>query len=362
MTAQARLLTTPEIDIQVFASRATARASHASTLAELATDAAGGHPSQRWSLSRCEDSTRHWFYESSSTAEWLVVRAAASQKGGTFVAGAGADLTLTITDGTTTANLEAEGIPDGLRGDRTLAVAVNAGWDRRLNALGVTTWYLDLTLLRSLLGAATTWRFELVIATGATAYLEHFEIEELPRFLVDTADTYGQLPQNYLPRGVVRDGASGLTRIGATLDAALTKSRRTYHAMTRDVAAPWTTTSTSYVALTGDDEPGGAATTYVVRPRRIRGDAGCPVKILLRYRLTGATGTDKAYVRLTTGGSGSPFVCTLARNGGAWTDAAAVAAALLTSDASHLDTLQWHAKVDAGTLELVTRVLIDDPV
>lgn len=356
MTTQARALITPELDLQAFASRATARSSHAFTLAELANDAAGGHLAQRWTLSRIETTTRHWFFESDSSARFLTVRAAISRKGATWVLGDGVVFTLTITDGTNTANTLAEGIPDGLRGDRLpIGPAPSAHYEGRLQSLGVTQWTLDLDTLAATLTASTLWRFTLAVVVDATTYLESFQIEQAARLLVDTADSYGVLPHSFLPRGVVRDGDSGLQRIGATLEAAYDKSLRTYHAMSRDEATPWTTTSASYATMGNDTEPGGAARAWVVRPRRMKSAGGqCRVRFVVRYK-----STDNGAVRLTTGVS--TYAVALASSAGAWADAAVTTAYLDTSAGDYLDALQWHAKVDSGTLSVSARVVFDYP-
>lgn len=359
MTSQSRLLTTPALDAQTFVSRATARSSHAFTLAELSNDAAGGHPAQRWALSRKSIGTWHTFWESSSVATWLLVRAVVSIKG----AGSLSDtttLTLTATDGTSTASTQAHGIPDGLRGDSTILLPIGARTAARAEVLTTRLWAVSLAELRAVLSASTLWRFKLVGTVGTAHYLESFTIEEASRFMVDTADTYGQLPQSYLPRGLVVDGdPGGLTRIGATLEDAFDLNRRTYHASSIDEAAPWTTTSTSYATLTGDAEPGGTPIKSVVRGRRMRLGTDARVRFRVRYKTTG--GGDGS-IRLHTGGGSSPYTLSLPSTGGAWADSDVAVGYLKTSATDYLDTLYWSAKTTAGTLSVSARTVWDHPL
>lgn len=359
---QPRSLVIPALDVQAFAARATARSVHPFTLADLANDAASGHPAQRWALSRRESGTFHGLYEADSTASWLVVRAVLSRKG-TAVLTDTTTLTLTVTDGTSVANTLAEGIPDGLRGDRGLVLPSGAVWMARHEALGVHRFVISLAKLRSVLTASTHWRFELVVATGTTHYVESFCIEEAARFAIDTADTFGQPPQSYLPRGLVVDGdPGGLPRIGATLEAAFDRSRRTYHAASMEESTPWTTSSTSYATLAGDAEPGGTAVQHVTRGRRMRDGTDCRVRFRVRYKITGATPGDTAAIRLHTGGGSSPYALVLADTAGAWADSDLAVAYLKTSAGDYLDTLYWSAKTTSGTLAVCARGVWDHPL
>lgn len=355
MTVQPRALVTPALQSQAFASRTTARSVHAFTLAELANDAASGHCGQRWCLSRRTTGVYHGFYEADSSASWLIARAVVSIKG----AGSLSDtttLTLTATDGTTVANTLAEGIPDGLRGDRPLLVPLGARGGR-VDIFNVQQWAISLEELRASLGASTRWRFTLDATVGTAHWLESFQIEEAARLAVDTGEAFGALPQTFLPRGQVIDGATGLQRIGATLEAAFDKNRRTYHATSIDEATPWTTTSGSYATLTGDAEPGGAAIRSVVRGRRMRSGTDCRVRFRVRYKTT--SGGDGS-LRLHTGAS--TYSLTLPSTGGSWADSDLAVAYLKTSSVDFLDTLSWSAKVTAGTLSVCARTVWDHPL
>lgn len=356
MTRQARTLVTPVLAAQTFAARATARSSHPFTLAELANDAAGGHVGQRWSLARRATGVFHSFYESDSNASWLIARAVVSIKG----AGSLSDMTtlsLTATDGTSTASTQAHGIPDGLRGDIPILVTIGARTSRA-ELLTPRMWAISLDELRARLGASTLWRFSLDASVGLAHYLESFVLEEAPRLSVDTADRFGQLPQSYLPRGVIRNGdPSGLQRIGATLEAAFDRSRRTYHALSVDEALPWHTSSGTYATLSGDAEPGGAAISHVVRGRRMRAGVECRVRFRVRYRTTSG-GT--ASIRLHTGAG--TYSLALADTGGAWADSDVAVGALKTSAVDRLDTIWWDAKTTAGTLSVSARTVWDHPL
>lgn len=363
MTTTPRTLTTPALHASTFATRRTARSVHAFTLADLANDAATGHPSQRFSISRIGSGTWSTFYRDTGLTRALVVRAAVGRKGGSWTLGNGATFEVSITDGTTTVSSSTY-IPDGLRGDLTLTPAPEAilpTW-YRTDSLGRGQWVLDLAPIRAALTASSTWRVQIVTSTDTDVWVEHLQVEELPRWSVDTADDAGQLPHDYLPRGLVVDGDHGLQRIGATHDAALLLGLRTHHAMARDPGAPWSTSSTSYGALGQDTEPGGAAQRFRCKARRVRGDVDCPVRVALRYRLVGASmPSHKGYVRLHSGGGSSPYVLTLADTAGAWADCTPIAAALATTITDAMDVIWWDAKVDSGTLEICARTLYDDP-
>jgi hypothetical protein len=352
-----RALSTPVLDVQAFASRLTARASHPHTLAALATDAAGGHPSQRWSVSRVVGTrTAQWYYESASVARYLRAQAVVARLGSMPAPLSGALLTLTVTDGTTT--VTAAPLPAGLLGDVThVSAFVAASWPR-LETASTTSWVIDLDALRALLTASTTWRWSLAVVAAAEVALESWVVEELPRFAIDTGDDYGQPPQDYLPRGIVRDGSAGLQRVGVTLEHAYDRSLRTYHAQSRDPGSPWSTTSTVYAALGQDSEPGGTAMRWRVRPRRMHGAASCRAILRLRYRLVGATAGDTATLRVVT--SVGTYDVVLADTAGAWSDAS-LTVRLDTSAADRTDTLTFTAKTTSGTLEIAARTVLDDP-
>lgn len=356
MTTQPRALVTPALQSQAFAARATARSVHAFTLAELANDAASGHPGQRWSISRRESGTFHSFYESSTPAAWLVVRAVLTVKGGPIPADV-STLALTVDDGTSTASSLADGIPDGLRGDQSFHIPPLTEARRRHEVLNGHRWVISLATLRAVLSASTRWRISLSATIASSHYLESFTIEEISRLAVDTADTFGQLPQNYLPRGVVVDGASGLQRIGATLEAAFDLSRRTYHASSIAEATPWTTTSTSYAVLTGDAEPGGAAIQYVTRGRRMRVATDARVRFRVRYKTTAG---QTASIRLHTGAG--TYTLALGDTSGAWADSDVATAYLKTSGVGYLDAITWDAKCTGGTLSVSARCVWDHPL
>ena len=354
MTTDTRILITPRLESAAYASTTTARAHHAATLAELVDDASGGHPGQRWRVNRNGSGTFHGFYRHTTNgAKHLVVRATVGVKGSP-VAGNGASLTLSVTDGTNTVSATPT-IPAGLDGTPV--------WEplrvtSRTISFATFEWVLSLDALDATLTANDDWRFVLVTVVDAAAYLELFEVEELPRWVVDTADGYGQIPTDYLPRGVIRDGAGGLQRIGTTLRAAYLESLRTYHAMSRPEASLWQCTSGSYGGLSNDVESGTTAIRYVVRPRRMRGSTRTRVRWRLRYRIVGAS--DPAHtgkVRLYTGHGSSPFELTLADTAGVWTDTAVQTAYLKTDGTNYLDTLYFEAKRDSGTLDQLLLVL-----
>jgi hypothetical protein len=361
MTTEPRILFTPRVESQAFASGTTARAHHGYVLAELVNDATGGHPGQRFGIGqRTAGGTYHWFYRRTTVARHLVVRAVVATNGGTYTAGHGAVLTLTVTDGTNTVSTTPT-IPPGLDGGDTWQPINTTAL--RTETFAHYEWTMSLDALAATLTASDNWRVKLVATVGATAFLESFQAEELPRWLVDTADSYGQIPTDYLPRGVIRDGATGLQRIWATARVGYTDALRTYHAQVRPEADPWSSTSTAaYEPLGGDIESGTTPITYVCRPRRMRGTTRCKVRWRLRYRTVGMSSVSHtASVQLLTGHASSPFAVTLADTAGTWTDTAAQTAYLITDGTDRLDTISFLAKTQSGTLEVSSRWVADDP-
>lgn len=362
MTTTPRILITPRVESQAYASTVTAHATHPAVLAELADDAAGGHPSQRATLTRTTGGT-FAFYYTRSAARHLVVRASVSAKG-TYNPAHAVTIALTFDDGAGHTVAASPQIPDGLTATASLTPVTGSASLARANTVAHYEWVLSVTAIAAVLVGGNDWRIDAVVTCGGTTYLEHFQIEELPRWLVDDAETYGQVPGVYLPRGLVVDGDPlGLQRIGATLREAYFNGLRCYHAMARPTSSPWSTSSTTYATLDHDLEPGTGPIVHVMRPRRMRGATECRVRARLRYRTVamGAPG-DKAFVRLHTGSASSPFTASLSNTSGAWTDATVLVGYLKTTSADRLEALHWQAKVDSGSVELCTRYVLDYPV
>ena len=70
------------------------------------------------------------------------------------------------------------------------------------------------------LNAALPWQVKFDVTCGTTVYAEALEVVELPRFAIDSTESFGEFPQNYRPRGVI-DGASN-----AAVSMARSDSRR----------------------------------------------------------------------------------------------------------------------------------------
>jgi len=348
MTTSNRQLTTPVVQSQTMATRRTARAHHAFALADLANDAATGHPAQRATILRTTGGTFHLYYDPRSTARLLEVDVSVSWRG-TWAPLDGVTVDLSITDGTSTVLSSGTDIPNGLKGSELILPSL--GSTDRLGSTTHTAFYLDREgLITTGLSATALWRMTLVITCGATVYCENVFVREVARFTVDDAEDFGDLPQNYLPRAPVDDH---LARIGKTLESAYDANRRTYHAFAAAEASPLSVTSTSYAAIPGaQSEAVGTAATWRVHPRRIKGET--PVQIAVRYRTSGAGAGN---VRLHTSGTGSPFVVALPSTSGAWSTAVATGA--LANAAT--DDLSWSAKVASGTLEIATLWVADDP-
>lgn len=361
MTTDARTLTTPRIEARTTAVQVTARSGHAATLAELANDAAGGHPSQRMTLPRTVASgTYATYWIPTAVPRFLRVTALFTSSA---VAGfAGALLKLSsVDDGTASVPYSDAAIADGLKGDVPYVSGYSTGAPSRLGDGARIVWYLDLDALDATLDlTAPWWRFVWNVTVTSPAELEHLTVDELPRFLVDTSEAFGQIPStDYRPRGLVIDGAGGLQRLWPTIRTGHMSGLRTYHAMCRRDVDAWLCTSTSFATLGGsDEESAGVAALYRVRPRAMRPGVDTRVRYVLRYKLVGASPGDTATVRLTTGAG--TYDATLSDASGSWAESSVTTAYLL---AGTEDTIAWTAKVSNGasTLHLVSRVVVDYP-
>lgn len=341
-------------------SGATTRASHAFALADLCNDAAGGHPGQRATILHTGSGTFQLFYQAAA-ARYVLLRACVVRTGIYSLVYDGVTLELSITDGTTAIPSSDATIPEGLGADLLYQPGAG-GLGSRLGSAQYLSWYLDVdALVTAGLDPSVPWRLQVIVVAGATAALESFTLEEAPRFLVGTADGYGQIPQDYLPRAPIVDGSRGLERLRTTMRAGHYLGLRTYHAMSRAEAAPIYTTSGTFAALTGDTEAGTTATKYKVRARKMRGAADCPVAWLVRYKIVGASPGQKGQVRLYTGGAGSPYTLDLTDVSGSWATSPVGSAALSTAASGSLDTLYFAARTDGGTLSLCARTVWDNP-
>jgi hypothetical protein len=359
VTTAPRSLTTPALEAQTFAVRRTCRASHPHALADLANDAAGGHPAQRATITRTTGGTFHLFYQPTTVARFLRVTAVVAQNGSSYTAGHAATLDVSVTDGTTTVASSDASIPYGLKADvGHRPAAVGLFWT--VSGANELTWWLDVDeLVTAGLDASLLWRLRVVIACDATVAVELVQLEEAPRMLVDTAESWGQIPTDYQPRSLIQSGSSGLTRIGTTARVARVEGIRTYHALVVPESAPWTITSTSFAAWPGDTESAGVARKWFVRARAIRGTASeCRARYVIRYRCLGMSGADKATVRLHTGGTGTPFALDLTDLTGSWVTSTEKTIYLPTSAEVQL---YWEAKVTAGSCEIVARPVQDYP-
>lgn len=359
MTQQARRLGTPRLVASAFAVGTTARALQARALAELCNDAATGHPAQHMAFGRTVVSAvRHTHWRPNAIPRWLRVQALFTSSA---VTSNGASLELSITDGTTTVAPPDPEIPGGLNGVPDYISGYSTSTPSRLGAGQLQTWYLDVDALvtAGLSLTADAWRFTWDIGITSPAEVEWLCVDELPRWLVDDAADFGQLPDVYFARGLVVDGTpGGLQRLYETARYGLTDGVSTYHCLGRPEADAWTITSTSFASFGGsDEESAGVPARYEVRPRQMR-PVKPRVRFLVRYEITGASPGDTATVRLTTGDGNYDVTLTTL---GAWTDSAWTTARLgLTSG---LDEIAWTAKVSNGasTLRISARTVIDYP-
>lgn len=295
-----RLLHTPVLSLAALQTSRTARASHAGTLAELATDAASGRPGQRAVITRSTSADRWFAWSPRTTARWWeVTLVGAVSTGGSTGA---TSVTLSVTDGVTTVS-GAPAIPVGLRGDESIPVSALTS---RLSSTTVRRWTLDTSDLVPTLDPTVPWFLRVQIATTGAAVVESFLVAEAPRYSYDA----GLAPSRFLPRGVIDTTVAGLWSVA---ELALDRAPHTWHALAVDDVLPWGVSGVvDYAALTGDSLPGGAPIQYTVRPRALRA-SGEPVRVLLRYRAVGGSGAVRAVL-----GSGDTVTVPLTDSGGAW--------------------------------------------
>jgi len=343
MTTRSRDLTTPALYSQTRPSRGTVQASQSAALAELANDAAGGHPAQRATVLRTVGGTYHCYIWPDTTAIYYAVRVTASWR--TAPVFNASSVTLAVTDGTTTVGPGAS-----VYLPRNLLAPIHPGVSgARLVDFETREVFVQRdSLVAAGLSPSVPWRFTFVVTTVAT-YVEAIEIAEVSRFATDTADTYGADPDYYQPRSIIDDN---VVSIGATLEAAYDLQRRTYHAVSLDEGAHDDVTSGTYAPIPGSQlESAGVASRWQVRPRLM---GGVPeVQFGVRYRTTGAhTGG----VRITTGAG--TYTLTLPTTSGAWVDDFTGVGYLAQTTT---DEIYWEAFSSAGTMHIASYWIVETP-
>jgi hypothetical protein len=344
MTTRHRDLTAPALYSQTRPSRGTAQASQSAALAEIANDAAGGHPAQRATVLRNADGTYCCYIWPDTTAIYYAVRVTASWK--TAPVFNASSVTLAVTDGTTTVGPSTSPyLP------RDLLAPIHPGVSgARLDDFETREVYVQRdSLVAAGLSPSVPWRFTFVVTTVAT-YVEAIEIAEVSRFAVDTADLYGADPQYYQPRRIIDDE---VVAIGATLEAAYDLQRRTYHAVSLDeVAGHDHVTSGTYAPIPGSQlESVGVATRWEVRPRLM---GGVPeVQFGVRYR---TTGSHTGGVQITTGAG--TYTLALPTTSGAYADLFTGVGYLAQATT---DEIHWDAFSSAGTLSIASYWIVETP-
>lgn len=343
MTTRSRDLTTPALYSQTRPSRGTAQASQSSALAELANDAAGGHPAQRATVLRTVGGTYHCYIWPDTTAIYYAVRVTASWR--TAPVFNASSVTLAVTDGTTTVGPGAS-----VYLPRNLLAPIHPGVSgARLDDFETREVFVQRdSLVAAGLSPSVPWRFTFVVTTSAT-YVEAIEIAEVSRFATDTADTYGADPDYYQPRSIIDDN---VVAIGATLEAAHDLQRRTYHAVSLDEGAHDDVTSGTYAPIPGSQlESAGVASRWQVRPRLM---GGVPtVQFGVRYR---TTGMHTGGVRITTGAG--TYTLTLPTTGGAWVDDFTGVGYLAQTTT---DEIYWEAFSSASSLSITSYWIVETP-
>jgi len=213
--------------------------------------------------------------------------------------------------------------------------------------------YLDLDALAGTL-SDPSWSLEFAIAapTGTTSTIDVIEVFEMPRAIVDSADTYGMLSGAVMPGRPLTSGSTsedGIARLRQTLTGARL-AQRTYVQEcfgpddTTAALVPRTTSAT-YAPLSELDEGGGVALSWVFRVRTITGSTGGETaRARFRYLVSGG-GT--AYIRTTTGIS---TYDTAALTSATWAWSDWVAVQLKANASGHLETVRFKGKTSAGTL------------
>lgn len=332
-----RLLHTPDFSLTALQVSRTARAAHAGTLAELATDAASGRPGQRAVITRVTAADRWFAWSPRTTARWWEVTlvGAVNVAGGTGTV----SVTFSVTDGVTTVS-SAPAIPAGLRGDESIPVSAITG---RLSSPTVRRWTLDTSDWIPTLDQTVPWFLRVQVTTTNTALVESLVIAEAPRYSYDQ----GIAPSVFLPRGVIDTTIAGLWSVA---ESALDRTPHTWHALSVDESLPWVVSGVSdYAALSGDALPGGAPTPYTVRPRAVR-STGELVRVLVRYRAVGGGGAVRAVL-----GSGGTVTVPMPDTGGAW----AWAWGDGVWGGNPREALTWLGKRDSGaTVQVSARTVV----
>lgn len=349
MTATPRILNAPTIILSSMASTRTAMGSHGYSLADLADDAADGHPGQRATIDRNAGGTFRLFTDPRTTALLYELAVTVSWRN-TWVNGDFLQVELVeITDGTHTVTSASHLIPDGLNSGDT---GIPPGGGRsRLDAMNRQTWYFDRSrLITAGLSATLPWTWKLVITCATTVWCEAVELAEMSRFAVSGDDNFGADPRAFRGR---TDIDTGLSRVGLTLEAAYDLGRRTYHAIALPEASPNSVTSSTYVAIPGAQNASGSDPQIWRVRGRLMGLGDTPVKFGCRYKTSGA---GNGSLKLTTGAGA--YTLTLPGTSGAWASIFTGAGAIL---AASQDDLAFTAKVASGTLYFTNWWVLDDP-
>lgn len=365
MTREARLSgACPPSSETIARVRATVYGPQFAELARIANYACLDCPAQRFSASDLAPGTEAFSYTPSATParRYLRVTVRLIPAAGVTTTGS---VTLTVTDNLGNSLTGAVStIPLGFRGEAVRASSAAVG--SRFDFATVIVGDFDLAAMAATLtGADWSWSFATTLGGGADS-LVSIDAEELPRFLIDTAETYGALPGAYLGGAEIDDdSATGTERILTTLVGART-TQRVYLSLAwpQDTAAAIPqTTATSYAALTNLDE-GGSVETWRVYVRRLAASSaqGESVRFRVLYKVTGG---GSAAVRLVTGSSSSPFVLA-SLSSSTWVWSSWKAAYLATDEATAgivgTDTMGLEAQVSGAgvTLYLAAIHVLED--
>ena len=328
--------------------RATVYGPQLAELARVANYACLDNPAQRFGGSDLAAGTYAWTFVPGDTPAGRYLRVTLH-----FLAVSGT-ATLTVTDNLGNSLTGAVStIPLGFRGEThtTSGTPTGTRFDYGVRVVGD----FDLGAMAATL-TGPTWVWSLVLTTDAgTNSLVDVFAEEIPRFLIDTAETYGALPGAYLGGAEIDDdSATGTERILTTLVGART-TQRVYlsRAWPQDTATAPSLSATSWVAFSSFDEGTGPETTRVYVRRLATASAqGEPIRYRVLYRLSGGAGTETADVRLSTGSSSSPFGLSLAHTGTSWVWSSWKTGYLKTDEATagleQTDTLGLEGQVSAG--------------
>lgn len=348
-------MSTPRFEPRGLATRLTCRASHGAVLAALTNSAAGDFLGQRASIYETDGGDHSLYYWSRDGVKYLRITATVVKRA-TYTLADGVNFDLSIEDQSANVVTSASStIAAGLDTTETYTLLGNASGRRwEPGTFREIVWYLSVEdLVTAGLTAGEVWRFDFSISCGATVRVANLAVQEVPRYAVDLATPFGQGTEAYLPRGPIKSTTSGVQRLLQTDEWAYENVIGTYHHLSLPTTTPLTVASATYTSFSGDEVSAGVARTWYCFPRNANGF--CRVAFRVRYKTSGVKG---GKVRLVTTNGGSPFALALPGTSNVWADSD-IGLGYLSPGGG--DSFSFEGQVNAGTLSLITRAVVDSP-